>query len=428
MGMKIALWGYGYFGHDVEKAISESWTDDYEITAVFDKNFRKMNSDPAVVRVIRDPDTAAACYGQGLFDKVLITVYLREERALIKAILDLKNVPVLDVDSFNTFKDGKDCAQSDPGVDITQPGYTVFTFRDQRLYFVPRAAYPIVYDTDLAVNSAYWREYQIKQEVFPRFFKPPAATPEHVLRGEYCFLNTVYSKNYWHFTYELLDRLWIMKKNGFDGKYIIPRTAFSDELMQLTGVPEKQIIWTEDLRSEGLWRIEKLIYPFLRHADRAYASPVLREMADAIIRSLDPGKGHYPDRIYVKRVGIRKLTGCDEMLDRYGFVTVVPDGLSVKEQIRYFMNATIVFCPHGANTANALFMKPGSVLIESFPAIWLNPCCIREVLDRGVYYLPIFEHKDMAAEGAGYESDYSVQPEMIEAAMNNAIRLTEGAN
>lgn len=423
---KIALWGYGYYGHDIEAAVRDSWSEDYEITAVFDRNYQKMNSDPSAGRQIKDPDSVSDCYRHGLFDKVFISVYSKEERALIKAFLDMKNVPTLDVVSFNVLKEGENCAQAETVMETEQPGYTIFTFRDQYLFFVPRCPYPIIYDTDHAVNKAFWRDSQIKQEVFPRFFKPSYSEPEHVLHGEYCFLSTIDSKNYWHFTYELLDKVWIMKKNGFSGRFILPKTSFSDELMQLIGVQEEQIIWAEELRKDSLWRIEKLIYPYLKNDDRSYASPVLMEVADSITGAFEWEDKNYPERVYIQRVGGRKLIGCDELLKEYGFVTVVPDGLSVKEQIRYFMNAKIVFSPHGANTANALYMRPGSVLIESFPVIWLNPCCTREVLDRGVYYLPIFEHKDMVAEGVNYQSDYSVQPEMIEAAMTNAIKLTQG--
>ena len=142
------------------------------------------------------------------------------------------------------------------------------------------------------------------------------------------------------------------------------------------------------------------------------------------MRSLPESGDTYPEKLYIKRTGIRKLLGAEEILERNGFVTLVPELFPIAEQIRYFMNARIVFSAHGANTANALFMTPGSVLIESFPARWLNPCCTCELLSKGIYYLPIFEDKESAA-GEGYSSDYSLRPEMIESALVNAEILSE---
>ena len=54
MKTKIALWGYGYYGHDIEAAVRDSWSEDYEITAVFDRNYQKMNSGKLMSRQEKD--------------------------------------------------------------------------------------------------------------------------------------------------------------------------------------------------------------------------------------------------------------------------------------------------------------------------------------------------------------------------------------
>lgn len=89
------------------------------------------------------------------------------------------------------------------------------------------------------------------------------------------------------------------------------------------------------------------------------------------------------------------------------------------------MNARIVLSPHGANTTNAIYMKPGSVLIESFPASLLNPACMREIIDKGVHFLPVFQYKDMLSSSTGIYDDYTVIPEMLESTMIIAEMLTK---
>ena len=73
--------------------------------------------------------------------------------------------------------------------------------------------------------------------------------------------------------------------------------------------------------------------------------------------SLSPG----PGRIFIRRTGTRRLLlpeRSEAMLERCGFRTVVPDGLPAAEQIRLFSRARIVLSPHGANSANSLYMPP----------------------------------------------------------------------
>lgn len=426
MRLLIALWGYGYFGHDVEAAVSEGWADTYEITAVFDRRFAELNKEPKRTLTVYDPARIREYYEKGFFDKVLITVFDDEERARIKSVLDDYGIPVLDVYAFNRFKAPGECTAGIIDGEYSRQGYSFYAFKDQILYFAPRAPYSIVYDLDLSVNGTFWRDFEIAQEVFPRFFRPPSREPDHVLKGTYCFLNYAYSRNYWHFTFELMDKVFLMERNGFRGKYIIPKTRFSEELLGMIGVTDERIVWTNELcASSSLWKVEKMIAPVLDCSDRRAASPVILEMAEGITGRLRDTSKAYPERVFAKRVDTRRLIISDSQLDKYGFKTIIPEELSVEEQIRYFMNARIVLSPHGANTTNAIYMKPGSVLIESFPASLLNPACMREIIDKGVHFLPVFQYKDMLSSSTGIYDDYTVIPEMLESTMIIAEMLTK---
>ena len=426
MKQKIALWGYGFLGHDLERALKECWSDRYEVTAIFDREYEKFSHDSETIHPVLDPETIEARYKAGLFDQVLISVHDQGAMKKIRNSLLTQHIPVMSLDPLTTVKPPEQCNQTDTDPVFSQEGYSVFTFVDQYVLFAPRALYPMVYDTDGSVNGAFKFGDHLSVEYFSDFFKPVHMEQALLLKGEYCMLASVFSRNYWHFIYESLDKFWLMEKNGYQGIYIVPGNQFIREFMTLVGVPAERLLFTDDLDMTALWKIEKLVRPVLNKSsdERSKAAPLLCELAEKILLTLPQSNAPYPEKLYVKRTGIRKLLGADGLLEQNGFVAMTPESFPVAEQIRYFMNAKIVFSPHGANTANALFMTPGSVLIETFPARWLNPCCISELLSRGVYYLPLFEEKDHAA-GEGYSSDYSLQPEMIRSALINAEVLAE---
>ena len=97
MRLLIALLGYGYFGHDVEAAVSEGWADTYEITAVFDRRFAELNKEPKRTLTVYDPARIREYYEKGFFDKVLITVFDEEERVLKRSDWDDYGTPVLEL-------------------------------------------------------------------------------------------------------------------------------------------------------------------------------------------------------------------------------------------------------------------------------------------------------------------------------------------
>ena len=133
----------------------------------------------------------------------------------------------------------------------------------------------------------------------------------------------------------------------------------------------------------------------------------------------------YHSRVFVRRIGRRKLLGAEELLRKYGFTPIVPEELSVREQMLYFHHADIVLCPHGANSTNSLYMRPGSVFIETFGKNWVYPSCIPTLFLGGVHYLPVVEWPIQSVDQTNGSVDYSIQPPLLEMAIQNAITITE---
>ena len=75
-----------------------------------------------------------------------------------------------------------------------------------------------------------------------------------------------------------------------------------------------------------------------------------------------------------------------DVLNDFGFKTIVMSGLSIPDQISLFRNAAYIIGPHGAAFASLVFAKPGATFIEFFSKGQLPTCFNRISGDRGLKY------------------------------------------
>jgi capsular polysaccharide biosynthesis protein len=106
---------------------------------------------------------------------------------------------------------------------------------------------------------------------------------------------------------------------------------------------------------------------------------------------------------------------------------MVPDEMPVEEQIRYFNAADVVVTPHGANSTNALYQRPGTSFVETFPRTWVLPAVSRAVCERGVHYLPVIQTPITSNVRVDLYGDYSIRRYALEEAIQNAIILAESS-
>ncbi|MBQ1399955.1 MAG: glycosyltransferase family 61 protein, partial [Lachnospiraceae bacterium] len=117
-----------------------------------------------------------------------------------------------------------------------------------------------------------------------------------------------------------------------------------------------------------------------------------------------------------------------ELLDEYGFTTIIPEELSVEEQIRYFREADVILYAHGANAANSIYMRPGAVVVEVFPRVLYNPSTADALLAGGIHWLPVVQApivgflQQMSMREIG--ADFSVDRTLLAHALENAVRLS----
>ncbi len=439
----IALWGFGRYGKRLYRAIEENWAAEYHVVAVFDRAF--LAEENAEVKVLRtrglvacEPERIGQLYIDGAFEGVLIAVGNATYRFQMARQLKDMGVPEVTLGTIDDFK----TAEAFEGIEQLaygrEYGFNVHRYRDiaafADLLDSPRPALYLFDANSGSMVRDIWFENSLKYE--PRslnYPRPPKPTSKRAIQltGEYCIVVRPWPKNYWHFTFQQLDQMALMEKEGFTGFYVTSKSIFAESLIALAGIDASRVLWLEDLDADALYCFERAIALQRDAYNFELSAPLLLEIADRILSNVLKGKPErdgYPKRLYVKRTGTRKLLDVDRLLAKYGFETITPDELSVEEQIRYFNAADVVLCPHGANSTNSLYMRPGTVFVETFSVGWLNSCCHETLFARGVHYLPVVNLPVNRNIELDQVSDYRIRPSLLESAIQSALILAEREN
>ena len=428
---RIALWGFGAFGRYFLGEIRTKWPDEVEVPCIFDMAFDRIDppEDPPIP--VMDPAEIPRLFQQGLFDGVMICIHDEQTAQEAARELAFRGVPVTAPDNLDSFLPARELRHA-PGTFLhpDREGYELHVL-DGMYMCKPQIDWKsYVYDEDGHIVLDLWHEYQFREVPNARAFRPgPAEYADPVeYPGDTFLLDRPYSGNYWHFLFENLDRAWVLEQAGYTGRYVLPPVPFAAEFMRLIGVTPERLTDSEVMyRSPRPWHFERL---FIVTTEEEIMCGCLRDMAAQIRASLADGSctGHtdFPRRVYVRRIGTRRLRSVKAVLDRYGFSEFIPEEHTTEEQVRCFMNADIVVSPHGANSANAIFMRPGTALIETFPSDYITMMNVSTCIACGIHYQSCVEenwdwHVPRVPDRG---RDYSVFPPLREAAIRNAIVMT----
>jgi len=352
---RIAVWGFGAYGRRMVRQIREQWSHRYEIAMIFDRAFAEINRSGDVEDVVRDPGELPECYRQGLFDAVMIPI---ADYLVYKEIKDHLQAHSIPVETIGRAEDFLPSFQI-PGVESRRLEGIPGGYR----YSVLRKCYAVRFclnwgplfllDGTGHVLQDNWNNGGIQsnhyQMDYPIPLEKPPAEPV-LLPGPYCVIGKLWGTNYWHFTFDEMDQVYLLEKMGYDGKYIVPRSSSGRELLALLGVGPERILWQDELPERDPVCLEELIVVTQEKYSWNKRAPVLLEMADTLLSPLlqTGPERTYPSRLFVRRIGTRKLLNAEALLEKYGFAEIVPEELTVREQMLYFHFADIVLCPHGA--------------------------------------------------------------------------------
>ena len=186
-----------------------------------------------------------------------------------------------------------------------------------------------------------------------------------------------WSFNFWHWCNEALPMALIAHEGGFSGTYLIPASPFAAESLRLIGISPDRIRIVEECD----YHLECMcLLPKLRGNNPA--SITARNRIATLFRALFATKGA-AERLYISRNGhpdnMRKVLDEDDLLkllERYDFMTLRLEDLSLAEQLRHTCNAVALVGPHGAGMTHCGFMPTGSLVVELFPPSYINPCVL----------------------------------------------------
>lgn len=236
------------------------------------------------------------------------------------------------------------------------------------------------------------------------------------------FLGT--DRNYGHFIYACVSKIIQMEELGFDGKYLLYDSDFARKWIEIIckewNISKERIIWVQnDLRGK-VFLISQL-HCIRNIADSSkQTAHMLLKLSNRLLSTeerLSPSSR--PRLLYVKRSGTRKLLDCEGIIERYGFVTIEPEKLSIEDQIKEFNQADVVLAAHGAGVTNCLFMRPGSYLIQTFGAGFIDMFFVEMIKQKGIRFRMVVSQKDY--QGYDFNDDYTIHPTLLDMTIKEVL-------
>ena len=416
---KIALWGYGTYGKRTAESMKLYWGGAYTVTKIYDINKRCLDRWWNIE--VSDPKDIAKDYSEGLFSGVIICIAPSSERGSVENTLKRLDIPFFftgDETDFVQAEMLEGC--TDNAFKCITDDYTVFSLKNMLGAVADHNRTEIMYlfNEEGMIPEESVRHFCFEPEqrlMLP--FRLKNAIPERVkLDGEYCVLARLCSANYWHFTFQNADCVSILENAGYEGKYIIKGTKSNLALMHMLGVSDDRIIQCGDLAPHKVYEFEKLLLITYRGNRLDYSVEAVAGIARKINRMLKLHEDA-PKKLYVDRVGKRRLFNGREIAIRHGFEVFIPEEHTLLEQMEAFYNADIVLTPHGANSTNCIYMREGAVFAEVFSPKWKLGINQKICEQLGITYLSItgVPVNSISDEWNGVSEDYYVyESQMVE--------------
>lgn len=231
--------------------------------------------------------------------------------------------------------------------------------------------------------------------------------------------------NYWHFTITALDKILQMEDKGFPGKYMVFNKPYVREIIMLAGLPLDKFIFVNDGEMYQVKNLHVLKCDFTTDAAKVSNIDYLQKIKARVLEHLNLDNIiTYPRKLYVKRIGSRKIINENELLEimtNDGFEVMIPEEHSLEEQIKYFYAADIVVTPHGANSTNVLFMRPNTHFIECFGHAWIPPCMLMPIKVNQINYHMLVSryYGNSSVSIKNVTDDFSIDSLMLDIILNN---------
>ncbi|MFM9268115.1 tetratricopeptide repeat protein [Tychonema sp. BBK16] len=195
--------------------------------------------------------------------------------------------------------------------------------------------------------------------------------PLKQIAGSVAVLSGLSGNVYFHWMVDVLPRIELLRRSGRDLAEIdwflvnSYQHQFQRESLRILGIPEEKVL--ESDRLPHIQATELIVPSFAGYLGwpSGWAIDFLRrEFLKGIISSYN-----YPKRIYISRSKARYRRVLNEpdvveVLEGFGFVSILPESMSLHEQIAYFYHAEVIVAAHGSGLTNTIFCQAGTKVIE----------------------------------------------------------------
>lgn len=183
---------------------------------------------------------------------------------------------------------------------------------------------------------------------------------------KYLLVTDAWSAGHFHWFMEVLPKLMLIEESASEFVLLLPDTPYvrkiGVESLELLGIRFADIAW---MRENEFYKAPDLYYITRIAAPGQVNDDLMKELNRRFRGDRSTGKKRY----YISRsdARIRKLLNEEELepiLKAYGFETVRPEHVSLREQIDMFAECETLIGIHGAGLTNCLFMPAGGNVVE----------------------------------------------------------------
>jgi len=204
--------------------------------------------------------------------------------------------------------------------------------------------------------------------------------------------------NYFHWMFETIPRLLLLKKLGIKPDYFVvgnDKSFKKESLKNLAIASEKIIPANDNLHIFA----DELVVPSLPINSGNPTPLVCNFLRETFLKK--PSKEYLSkyEKIYVARGNVkeRKVGNekeVEDFLSKKGFVSITLDGLSIEEQAKIFASAKVIVAAHGAALSNLAFCRKGTKIIEIFHPDYVNACfwALSNCVELDYYYFLASKH------------------------------------
>ncbi|NER06643.1 MAG: DUF563 domain-containing protein, partial [Okeania sp. SIO3C4] len=205
--------------------------------------------------------------------------------------------------------------------------------------------------------------------------------PIYYINKNVAFLPTKWGeKNYFHWMFDVVARIDLLNRADIKiDKFILGscEKKFHRESLGALGISQDKII---ESRFYPHIKAKQLIVPSIAAKQREIW---VNKWSCEFLRSvfLKPQNitevSERPKRIYLSRklASWRRVLNEEEvvnLLEKFGFVSLTLESMTIAEQVSYMAAAKVVISPHGAGLTNLVFCSPGTKVIEIFSPKYVN--------------------------------------------------------